>query len=96
MRPFAKEITHLVVFGAKVGPSTRESADTCSGNRRPMLLAEHAGVALGLAEVDIPLAPRYRAEAELARAAGADEAQIERWIAVGRKRAEEARQSPYT
>jgi hypothetical protein len=45
---------------------------------RPDLLAELAGVSLGLAEGSIPsLAPRYRAEAELARAAGADEGQID-------------------
>ena len=33
---------------------------------------------------------------ELTRAAGADETQIERWIAIGRTRAEQARLTPYT
>jgi hypothetical protein len=63
---------------------------------RPDLLAAHAGLALGLAEADGPGAPRYRAEAELARLAGADEAQIVGWIEIGRKRAEQARLRPYT
>jgi hypothetical protein len=65
-----------------------------AGNR-PDLLAEHAGVCLGFAETGTDaLAPAYRAEAELARAAGADGAQIEQWAEVGRKRAEQARQNP--
>ena len=63
---------------------------------RPDLLAAHAGLALGLAEADRLGAPRYRAEAELARLAGADEAQIVGWIEIGRKRAEQARLRPYT
>ena len=62
---------------------------------RSDLLAELAGVSLGLAEGGMPpLAPRYRAEAELARAAGADEGQIEQWIEIGRKRAGQARLTP--
>ena len=62
---------------------------------RPDLLAELAGVSLGLAEGSITsLAPRYRAEAELARAAGADESQIEQWIEIGRNRAGQARLTP--
>jgi hypothetical protein len=64
---------------------------------RPDLLAQHAGLAVGRAQVDVEmLAPGYRAEAELCRAAGADEAAIGRWIAVGRKRGEQTRQRPYT
>jgi hypothetical protein len=63
---------------------------------RPDLLAEHAGLSLGMAEADPLLAPRYRAETELAGAAGADEAQIEQWIKVGHARAEQARLTPYT
>jgi hypothetical protein len=62
---------------------------------RPDLLAELAGVSLGLAEAGLPsLAPRYRAEAELARAAGADAGQIEQRIQIGRKRAGQARLTP--
>jgi hypothetical protein len=59
------------------------------------LLAELAGTSLGLAEGSIPsLAFRYLAEAELARAAGADQTLIKQWILVGRKRAGEARRTP--
>jgi hypothetical protein len=63
--------------------------------QRPDLLAEHAGLALGIAEADRLLASRYSAEAELARVAGADEAQIQKWMAVGRARAEQSRLRPY-
>jgi hypothetical protein len=63
---------------------------------RSDLLAAHAGLALGLAESDHLGAPRYRAEAELARLAGADDAQIVGWIEIGRRRAEQARLKPYT
>jgi hypothetical protein len=63
---------------------------------RPDLLAEVAGVALGLAEADPSMGPRYRAEAELARAAGADKTQIPAWIKVGRERAAQARLTPYS
>jgi hypothetical protein len=66
-----------------------------AGNR-PDLLAAHAGLALGLAEVNLLAAPRYRAEAELARLAGADEAHLAGWMEIGRKRAEQARLRPYT
>lgn len=59
------------------------------------MLAEHAGLALGMAEVDPLLASRYSAEAELARVAGADEAQIQKWITVGRARAEQSQLRPY-
>jgi hypothetical protein len=64
---------------------------------RPDLLAEHAGNCLGWAQAGRAVqAPGYRAEAELCRAAGADEATIEQWIAVGRRRAEQSQQQPYT
>lgn len=64
---------------------------------RPDLLAKHAGLALGRAQLDVEmLAPGYQAEAELSREAGADKAALGQWIAVGRKLAEQARQRPYT
>lgn len=64
---------------------------------RPDLLAQHAGVCLGWAEHGAPAeAPSFRAEAELCKAAGADEAQILPWVETGRGRAEQARQRPYT
>lgn len=64
--------------------------------KRPDLLAEHAGVALGFAEVGFePQRLGYLAEAKLCRAAGADEAAIGQWIATGRQRAMQSRQQPY-
>jgi hypothetical protein len=66
------------------------------GGDRSDLLAAHAGLALGLAEADPLGASQYRAEAELARLAGADEAQFATWIEIGRKRAEQAGLRPYT
>ena len=59
---------------------------------RPDLLAEHAGVCMGMAEIgqDI-LRPQLRAEAELAIAAGAVPSDVQKWVEVGRKRAEQAR-----
>jgi hypothetical protein len=63
---------------------------------RPDLLAAHAGLALGRAEVDSLGAPRCRAEAELARLAGADEAQVAGWMEIGRERAGQAQLRPYT
>lgn len=63
----------------------------------PDLLAELAGTSLSLAAGSIsPLAPRYCAEAELARAAGADEALIGQWIKARRKRAQVTRRVPFT
>ena len=60
------------------------------------LLAEHAGVCLGWAEAVAPiLAARFRAEADLCIAAGADPEKIRQWIPVGRERAEAAMQTPY-
>jgi hypothetical protein len=68
-----------------------------AAGHRPDLLAQHAGACLGLAEKESPLvAPRYRAEAGLATAAGADEELIGRWIDVGRRRAAQKRFRPYT
>jgi hypothetical protein len=64
--------------------------------KRPDLLAQHAGLALGRADAKSGMqAPGHRAEADLCRAAGADEAAIGQWIALGRKRAAQARQQPY-
>jgi hypothetical protein len=63
---------------------------------RPDLLAAHAGLAMGRADVDVLGSPRWQAEAELARLAGADEAQLAGWIEIGRKRAEQARLRPCT
>ncbi len=64
---------------------------------RPDLLAEVAGVALGMAEVGlIALAPKHRAEAKLCIAAGAGPSDVQKWIEVGRKRAAQARMTPYT
>jgi hypothetical protein len=65
-------------------------------SNRPDLLAQHAGLALGRAQAGrAAQAPGYQAEAELCRAAGADEAAIGQWIAVGRQRAEQSQQQPY-
>jgi hypothetical protein len=64
---------------------------------RPDLLAEHAVVALGLAQAGGELqAPGFQAEAELCRAAAAEETVIRQWIETGRPRAEQGRQQPYT
>jgi hypothetical protein len=72
-----------------------ELRETAEG--RADLLAEHAGVSLGIAEAGIDImAPIYRAEAKLCIAAGADESAISAWIEVGRKRAESARAVPFT
>jgi hypothetical protein len=68
-----------------------------AAGHRPDLLAQHAGTCLGAADEALPLlAPRYRAEAELATAAGADDALIGPWIDVGRTRAAQSRLRPYT
>jgi hypothetical protein len=64
---------------------------------RPDLLAQHAGLALGRAQDSARAqVPGYLAEAELCRAAGADETAIGQWIETGRQRADQARQHPYT
>jgi hypothetical protein len=61
---------------------------------RADLLAECAGTALGFGEGGQDAA-RYRQIAELCIAAGADQALIERWTAVGRERAAAARALPH-
>ena len=62
---------------------------------RPDLLARHAGVAIGIAQVCDPiLRPQYELAAGLCREAGADESLIEPWIAV--RRITDAREIPYT
>jgi hypothetical protein len=61
------------------------------------LLATHAGISIGTAQDGLPLlASRYRAEADLCIAAGADLEQLGPWIEVGRQRTEQARLTPYT
>jgi hypothetical protein len=62
---------------------------------RADLLAEQAGLALGFALAQTgPQASIGRLAAELCIAAGADEAQIERWQAVGYQRATGSREAP--
>jgi hypothetical protein len=69
-----------------------ELTQTAAG--RADLLAECAGTALGFGEGGHDAA-RYRQIAELCIAAGADQALIERWVAVGRKRAASAAARPH-
>ena len=61
---------------------------------RADLLAECAGTALGFGQGGQDAA-RYRQIAELCIAAGADQALIERWVAVGRERATSAAARPH-
>jgi hypothetical protein len=62
---------------------------------RPDLLAEHAGVCLGWAQVVTSAEARcFRSEAELCGVAGADESQIPAWVEVGRSRATRPRPGP--
>jgi hypothetical protein len=61
---------------------------------RTDLLAECAGTALGFGEGGQDAA-RYRQIAELCIAAGADQALIGRWIAIGRERAATAQAMPH-
>ncbi|MGO9500932.1 MAG: hypothetical protein ACLPUO_04935, partial [Streptosporangiaceae bacterium] len=64
---------------------------------RSDLLAEHAGLSLGLGQVSLEiLAYQYEMAAELCILAGADESLIPQWIAEGRNRAETARLVPYS
>jgi hypothetical protein len=64
---------------------------------RSDLLAEHAGLALGMAEVGSSIqAASFRAEAEVCIAAGADQELVEHWTAVGRERAEAMERTPFT
>ena len=62
---------------------------------RTDLLAEVAGIFLGASEgeLDEPLA---RNAAEFCRAAGADQELIPRWTEIGRQRAAQARQPPFS
>ena len=69
-----------------------ELAQAAAG--RADLLAECAGTALGFGEGGQDAA-RYRQIAELCIAAGADQALIERWVAVGRERAAGAAARPH-
>jgi hypothetical protein len=63
---------------------------------RSDLLAEHAGISVGWAQEVTPAeAPFFWAEAELCRAAGADQSAIDRWVETGRRRARSARTVPY-
>ncbi len=64
---------------------------------RSDLLAEHAGIMLGVAAIRLPdEAERHRQMAELCIAGGADETLIPAWTEVGRERAEGASAVPYT
>ena len=69
-----------------------ELAEAADG--RADLLAKCAGLALGYGERQ-PEAAHYQRMAELCIAAGADRSLIERWIAVGRQRAANARAMPH-
>jgi hypothetical protein len=62
---------------------------------RADLLAEVAGILEGTSEgeLDEPLA---QSAAQLCRKAGADETLIPQWIAEGKRRAEAARQPPFS
>ena len=61
---------------------------------RPDLLAEVAGLSLGLADGGASIVPRqYELQAELCVLAGADSELIERWRPVGAARAFAARQA---
>ena len=62
---------------------------------RSDLLAECAGTALGFGESQQD-SVRYRQMAELCIAAGADEALMQRWIEIGRRRAAAAEAIPYS
>ena len=62
---------------------------------RADLLAEAAGVSLGFSGDD-PTKWAMRRAGELCVAAGADESQVEQWIAVGQARAELAKAVPST
>lgn len=64
---------------------------------RPGLLAETAGLALGTAEGKGPeFEARGQAVAELCRMVGADEDLIPQWAEEGRRRAEAAKQPPFS
>ena len=78
--------------------SAMEQAEAVAEIRRAAigradLLAERAGTALGYAEAGCDAA-RCRQIARLCIVAGADQALIERWVMVGRKRAAPAAPTP--
>ena len=62
---------------------------------RPDLLAEAAGVLLGFCEGGLD-EPRAKAAASFCVAAGADVGQVAWWAEEGRRRAEEARLTPFS
>ena len=62
---------------------------------RTDLLAEVAGIFLGTSEGELR-EPRARNAAAFCRAAGADEALIPQWVEIGRQRAAQARQPPFS
>jgi hypothetical protein len=62
---------------------------------RPDLLAEQAGLALSFGDAP-PDGELYRVRADLCIKAGADVAQIPKWIEIGRGRAAAAAAVPYT
>jgi hypothetical protein len=64
---------------------------------RSDLLAQCAGIELGFADNGLSsMADQTRLFADLCIQAGADTTLIQRWRLVGRKRADDARQIPYT
>jgi hypothetical protein len=80
---------------ASVGASGRNRAAALAelielAAGRSDLLAECAGLAIGCHEGDLDEA-RYLTAAQLCIEAGADASAIPRWIAEGRRRAEDAR-----
>jgi hypothetical protein len=77
--------------GAEQTAALTELAEAADG--RVDLLAQHAGLAVGLHEHDSD-APIYLQIAQLCIQAGADTALIPRWIAEGRRRAAAAQQLP--
>jgi hypothetical protein len=79
--------------GVEEAAALAELAEVAAG--RADLLAEQAGLALGLHEHDID-SPVYLQAAQLCIKAGADIALISCWIDEGRQRAAAARRIPFT
>jgi hypothetical protein len=69
-----------VAVGQRVAPVGEPRSCSSACGTRALC---NAGLALSWAEADPLGAPQYRAEAELARLAGADEAQLASWIESG-------------